>query len=99
MQGEVDGLRQEPVGVDHHRHVGRLHRDLDVLEADVGEIRELALRRRDQRLGRRTAVLLRDVGVETAGVDADADRQAAVLGLACDRFDLLGLADVAGVES
>jgi len=40
-----------------------------------------------------------DVGVEAAGVDADADRDAAVLGLLRDELDLLGLADVAGVES
>ena len=28
VQREVDGLRQQPVRVDHHRHVRRLHRDL-----------------------------------------------------------------------
>ena len=82
VQRVVDGLGQQPVRVDHHRHVRRLHRDLDVVEADLGEVGELALRRGDQRLGGRTAVSLRDVGIEAAGVHADADRQPAVLGLA-----------------
>ena len=87
-----------PVGVDHQRDVARLHRDLHVVEADLGEVRELALRRRDERLGGDAAVRLGDVGVEAAGVHADADREAAVLGLLRDGLDLRGLADVAGVE-
>ena len=41
----------------------------------------------------------RDVRVEAARVDADADRQPAVLGLARDRLDLVGFADVAGIEA
>ena len=89
---------EQAVGVDHRGHVRRLHRDLDVVEAHLGEVVELALRRRDQRLGRGAAVLLGDVGIERAGVDPDADGQAAVLRLARHHLDLLGLADVARVE-
>ena len=90
---------EQPVRVDHERHVGRLHRDLHVVEADLGEVGELALRGRDQRLGRRPAVALHQLGVEAARVDADADRQPAVLRLLGDELDVLGLADVAGVEA
>ena len=57
--GMVDRLREQAVGVDHHRHVRRLHRDLHVVEVDLGEVGELALGRRDQRLGRGAAVAAR----------------------------------------
>ena len=36
--------------------------------------------------------------IERTGVDADADRQAVILRFARDELDVLGLADVAGVE-
>ena len=85
VQRVVDGLREQAVRVDHHRHVRRLHRDLHVVEVDLGEVGELTLRRRDERLGRGAAVLLGDVGIERARVHPDADRDAAVLGLARDR--------------
>ena len=98
VQRDVDRLRQQAVGVDHHRHVRRLHRDLHVVEVDLGEVVELALRRRDERFGSGAAVPLGDVGVEAPGVHADADRQPTVLGLAGDDLDLVGLADVAGIQ-
>ena len=79
-------------------HVGRLHRDLDVVEALLGEEAQLDLGRLDQGLGGGPAVLLVQPGVEGAGVDADADRDAPVLALAGDELDLLRLAEVAGVE-
>src|SRR5205085_978649 len=77
---ELDSLRQHAVRLDHERHDRRLDRDLHVVEADLGEVRELALRRCDERF-RRDAVALLDVGIERAGVDTDADRHAAVLRL------------------
>ena len=98
VQRMVDGLGEEPVGVDHDRHVGGLDGDLDVVEVDVAEVVELPDRAGDERLGGDAAVAFGDVGVEAAGVHADADRQAAVLRLAGDGFDLVGLADVARVE-
>ena len=48
------------------------------VEADLLEEGELVAGRLDQRLGRGAAVLLVEVGVQRAGVDADADRHAAV---------------------
>ena len=95
----IGRLRQQPVRVDHQRHVRRLHRDLHVVEVDLAEQVELVHRRRDERLGRDAAVLLGHRGVERAGVDADADRDAAVLRFRRDELDVLGLADVAGVEA
>ncbi len=99
VQREVDRLRQQAVGVDHGRDVRRLHRDLDVVEAHLGEVAELTLRRRDQRLGCGASVLLLDVGVERSRVDPDADRETAVLRLARHDLDVIGLADVARVEA
>ena len=56
-------------------------------------------RRLDQRLGRGLAVLLEQPRVERAGVDADPDRGAAVLGRGRDLLDLVvELADVARVD-
>ncbi len=95
----VGGVGEHPVGIDHERHARRLHRDLDVVEVDLAEQVELVHRRRDERLGRDATVLLGHRGIERTRVDADADRQAAVLGLAGDELDVLGLADVARVEA
>jgi hypothetical protein len=52
------------IGLDHQRHVGRLHRDLHVVEADLREVGELTLRRLHQRFGRRAVVLLVELGIE-----------------------------------
>ena len=42
VQRVVGDLRQLPVGLDHERHVRRLDRDLDVVEADLVEVGQLA---------------------------------------------------------
>ena len=98
MQRVIGRLRQQPVRVDHQRHVRRLDRDLHVVEVDLAEQIELVHRRRDERLGRDAAVALGHGRVERARVHADADRQAAILRLGRDELDVLGLADVAGVQ-
>ena len=56
-------------------------------------------RRRDHRLGGDAAVALGHRGIERTRVHADADRDAARLGLGRDELDVLGLADVAGVQA
>ena len=82
VQRVVGDLGQLAVGLDHQRHVRRLDRDLHVVEADLVEVGQLQLGRLDHRLGRDpAAVLLVEVGVERAAVDADADGHAPVLGL------------------
>ena len=99
VQRMIGRLRQQPVRVDHQRHVRRLHRDLHVVEVDLAEQVELVHRRRDHRLGRDAAVPLGHRGIERTRVHADADRHAARLGLGRDELDVLGLADVARVEA
>ena len=74
----VGGVGELPVGLDHQRHVRRLDRDLDEVEVDLLEVGELLQRRLDHRLGRHAAVALVQRRVERTGVDADADRHAAV---------------------
>ena len=55
--------------------------------------------RLDEGLRRDAAVLLENLLVEGAGVDADADRDAGLLGRLDDSLDLLLAADVARVEA
>ena len=98
VQRVVDRLGEQAVRVDHRGDVARLHRDLAVVEADLARstrARAARTRRAPRASRHRTA---RRCRVEAAGVHADADRQAAVLRLARDELDVLGLADVAGVE-
>ncbi len=96
MIGDVGEL---PVGLDHHGHVRRLDRDLDEVVPDLLEVADLLLGRLDHRRGRRSSEALVELGVERAGVDADAARDAAITRLGCDQLDVLGLADVAGVQA
>ena len=98
VQRVVGDLRELAVRLDHQRHARRLDRDLDLVEADLVEVGDLLLRRLDHRLRRRAAVLLVERRIERAGVHADADRQAAVACLGGDGLDVLGAADVAGIE-
>ena len=41
VQRVVDGVGKKAVGIDHRRHAGVLHRDLDVGEVDLLEIGDL----------------------------------------------------------
>ena len=95
----VDRVGQLPVGLDHQRHVRRLHRDLHVVEPNLVEVRQLPLGGLHQCFRCGSAVLLVQLGVEGPGVHADADRHAARLGLLGHELDVGGLADVAGVEA
>ena len=96
----VDRLGEQPVRVDHERDVDALTEIFTSSKSTSSEVGELVLGRRHERLGRDAAVLLVQMsGSSDAAVDADADRHAAVLRLARDELDVLGLADVAGVES
>ena len=94
----IEGLRRQSVGLDHERNIGRLDRDLHVVEADLVEIGELHPGRLDECLGCGSPVLLVQARVQGARVDADADRDAAVARLGSDELDLLGLAQVARVQ-
>ena len=98
VQRMVEGLRGQPVGLDHQRDRRGLHRDLHVVEADLGEVGQLHAGRLDQGLGGGAAEALVEIGVERAGVDPDADGHAPVLGLGGHLLDLGVLAQVARVE-
>src|ERR1039458_7478944 len=99
MQWVVEGLRGESVRRDHGRDRGGLHRDLDVVEIDFIEVREFQTRRLDQGFGGGAAEAFVDVGVQAAGVHADAYRYAAVTRLRGHQLDLFGFAQVAGIEA
>ena len=99
VERPVAGLGEHLVGAHHHDGVVVLDRDLEVVEVVLLEERGLPLGRLHERLGRGLAVLLQQPRVERAGVDADADRGAAVLRGLGDLLDLVvELADVAGVD-
>ena len=100
VERPVAALGEHLVRLHHHDRVVVLDRDLEVVEVVLLEQRRLPDGRLDERLGRRLAVLLEDALVERAGVDADADRDAGVLGRLGDRADLVvELADVAGIDA
>ena len=94
----IEGLRGQPVRLDHERDVGRLHGDLDVVETDLIEVGELHPCGLDKRLRRGAAVLLVQAGMQRTGIHADADRDAAVTRLGGDKLDLLGLAQIPRVQ-
>ena len=92
-------LGEHPVGADHRRHVARLDRDLEVVEVEPLEQPHLLERRLDERLG---LVLLRElveVLRQRAGVGADPHRDPGLLRGLDDELDLVGAADVAGVDA
>ena len=100
VQRPVAALGEHLVGLHHHHRVVVLDRDLEVVEVVLLEQRRLPDGGLDQRLGGGLAVLLEQPLVERAGVDADPDRGAAVLGGPGDLLDLVvELADVAGVDA
>ena len=87
------------VGLDHDHGVVVLDRDLEVVEVVLLEQARLPHGGLDQRLGGGLAVLLHQPRVQRAGVDADPDRDAGVLGGPGDLLDLVvELADVARVD-
>ena len=100
VQREVDRLRQQPVGVDHGGDVRRLHRDLDVVEARPrrsSRARAAPTRPAPRAWRRRTASAMS--GSSDPALTPMRIGQAAVLRLARDDLDVLGLADVARVEA
>src|SRR6476661_4755603 len=100
VQRPVAALGEQLVGADHDDGVVVLDRDLEVVEVVLLEEAGLPDGRLDERLGRGLAVLGQQPPVQAAGVDADADGDAGVLGRAGDLLDLVvELADVPGVDA
>ena len=100
VQRPVATLGEHLVGLHHHDRVVVLDRDLEVVEVVLLEEAGLPHGGLDQRLRGGLAVLLQQSLVERAGVDADPDRRAVVLGRGRDLADLVvELADVARVDA
>lgn len=100
VQRPVTGLGEQLVCPHHDHRVVVLDRDLEVVEVVLLEEPGLPHSRLDEGLGRGLAVLVEDALVEAAGVDADADRGAVVLGRLGDLLDtVVRLADVARVDA
>ena len=95
----IHRLDQQPVGVDHHARIARLHRDNHLVEvAFAADAQEL--HRRDDHPLRRIAPLVEDAAGERAVVDADAQRYAALAALLDERLELAVLrAVVARVDA
>jgi len=99
VQRVGDPLRQQAVGGDRVRHVGRLDRDLEVLEVEaLHQFGELD-RGRDQGLDRRFALEFVQVLGQRAGVDPDPHRYIGGVGLDRDLGDFVAAADVPWVEA
>ena len=91
--------REHPVGPDHRRHVARLHGDLEVAVVECLQQPHLLEGRLDERLGLVFLRQGRQVLGQRARVGADAHRHACPLRRLDDELDLVGAADVAGVDA
>jgi hypothetical protein len=98
VQRAVDGLGQLVVGGDGHERVGRLHRDLELVEVVVLQDAGVVQGALDHRLGARLAVLLQQFALQGAGIDADAHRAAVVAGRLDHFTDAVGGADIARID-
>ena len=86
------------VALDGRRHVAGLQRDDDLAIAQPLGHLDVPQGALDHRLGAGEAVLVDQVFLEAARVDADPHRDALVAGLADDLLEPLLAADVAGVD-
>ncbi|MNS66294.1 hypothetical protein D3C72_995030 [compost metagenome] len=99
MQRLNDFFRQQAVGFDGHEHVRGLNADLEVLEIQAFEVLNVTQSRFDQRSRGRLAVFLLQVFFQRAGVDADADRNAAITRCIDHRPNTVFTTDVARVDT
>ena len=94
----VDLVGQHPVRLDHHQRIGGLQRDLHLRVVQVLEDPDVAERRLDHALRGGPVVLGQEVLLQGAPVDADADRDALVLGDVDDFLHEALAADVPRVQ-
>ncbi len=99
MQGVVDLLGEQAIGLDGAPYVRCLEADLDLVEAEILENADMPHGALDHRLRRRMAVLLEQFLLQRAAVDADADRHLALGAGAHHLLDLAAFADIAGVDA
>ena len=99
VQRAVDGLGQLLIGGDGQEGVGRLHRDLELVEVVVLQDAGVVQGALDHGVGAGLAVFLQQFLLQRAGVDADAHGAAMVLGRLNDVADAVGRADIAGIDA
>src|SRR5690606_19406529 len=99
VQGAVDGVGQLLIGGDRQEGVGRLHRNLELVEVQVLQDAGVVQGAFDHRVRTGLAVFLQQLLLQRPGVDADAHGAAVVAGGLDDLLDPLDRADVAGVDA
>ncbi len=95
----IERDRGQSIGRDHRRHRRRFHRDLHVGKTHLVEVGQFDTRGLNEGLGRRAAEAFVDLGVQGPGVDANANRYAAIARFAGDEFDLGWFAQVSRIQS
>ena len=98
MQGAVDGLGQLLIGGDGQEGVGRLHRNLELVEVVVLEDAGVVQRAFDHGVGAGLAVFFQQFLLQRARVDADPHGAAVVAGGLDDVAHSVGTADIAGID-
>ena len=99
MQRVIADFGELLIGRDREEDVGRLHADLEIVEVVILQDARVIERALHHRLGAGLAVLLEQVLLERARVDADAHRHAVVLGGLDHLAHPFGAADVAGIDA
>src|SRR5712691_1389933 len=99
VEGILDLVGERAVRLDHHERIGRFERDLHLRIAALLEDADVAEGRLHHAGRRRPAVLLEQVLLQRAAVDADADGNLALLGEVDDLLHEALAPDVAGIQS
>ena len=99
MQRKVASFGEQTVGFNRAAHVRGLDGDDEVLEAQPDHPRDAALRALAAGRGRWPAVLLGDILLKRAGVDTDADGDAALARRRCYLAQAYVIPDVPGVDA
>ena len=99
VQRIVARFAGQPVGRDGVRHVARLHGEHHIVKPAALQHARVAERALDHALRRRSAVLLQDVLLHRAGVDADAYRDVVRLHAVRQHAHVLLPANVAGIDA
>ena len=84
-----DLFRQQAIRLYRQEDVGGFNADFKLIEVEAIEMIDVAHSRFEQRLRRRLAIFFLQIFFQRAGVDADADRDAGLLGRLDDSLDLL----------
>ena len=98
MQRAVDGVGQLLIGGHGQKGVGGLHADLEFVEVEILQDTGVVQRALDHRLGAGLPVPLKQVPLQRAGVDADADGAAVIPRRLHNVAHSIMRADIAGID-